>query len=105
MGLFSRKNVEKTTVVGRIDRIGNVQVNSRYLGIVVYYVNNVPYEVRMPLGLTKEMERKYKEEGFHVQRVSLNLTSFQVTNLIGKNVVVEYDVNNPKKAKVIREYV
>ena len=106
--MFGLKNekVETNVVIGEIYKIGNVKVNNRALGLVKYNVGGKDYEVRMPVRLQKELEEKYKEhdEDLKIKRLKYNLTSFYLTRIIGKRVLVQYNVDNPKKATVLREY-
>lgn len=95
--LWEQKNLD--TVEGVVIGFSNIRVNGWNLPIIEYFVNDERYELRANLDTAKAIE-KNTDEPYSLVRVKYN-TRLRVTKGLDRVVIVEYDVDNPKEARVI----
>lgn len=95
--LWEQKNLD--TVEGVVIGFSNIRVNGWNLPLVEYCVDDEIYELRADLDTAKGIEKNTSEPHRVVQ---VRGTTFsRVTKGLSRHVIVEYDVNKPKDARVI----
>ena len=102
MGLFSKEENYTERTTGVIVGASAVQVNGSNLPLAEYEVDGKKYKVRVPYNIAVKMEKDSDNKG-KIVRANLNLARFQRMKILGQNVTVLYNPNNPKKSKVIEE--